>query len=289
VKSEHPNATGTLYVVAMPIGNAADLSPRAIATLRQADLIACEDTRRMGVVLAAHGIGTPAVSYFEHNEARRTGGLVERLLGGENIALATDAGTPAISDPGFRLVRAALEAGVRVAAVPGPSAVLAALSIAGIATDRFTFEGFLPVRDAARRAALGRLAREPRTMVFFEAARRLADTLDAMAAVFGGDRDGAVVREATKVHEETVRGTLGGLAARFREHRALGEVTIVVAGTGADAGEDAEGAFKLVTIDALLDAGLKLKEASAILARLTGRSRREIYQQALKSRGGGDS
>jgi 16S rRNA (cytidine1402-2'-O)-methyltransferase len=280
---------GTLYVVAMPIGNPADLSPRAADTLRQVDAIACEDTRRMGVVLAAHGIRTPTVSYFEHNEARRTGEFVRRLRSGKSIALATDAGTPAISDPGFRLVRAALEAGIRVTAVPGPSAVLAALSIAGIPTDRFTFEGFLPARDAARRAALADLKYERRTMVFFEAARRLADTLDAMAAQLGTDRLAAVVREATKVHEETVRGTLAELAQRFHEHPALGEVTIVVAGAAKEAGGASESAFESITIDALLDAGLKLKDASAVLARLTGRSRREIYQEALKSRRGGDS
>jgi 16S rRNA (cytidine1402-2'-O)-methyltransferase len=286
---DREKTTGTLYVVAMPIGNAADLSPRAIATLRDVNLIACEDTRRMGVVLAAHGIRTPLVSYFEHNEARRTGELIDRLRGGENVALATDAGTPAISDPGFGLVRTALEADVRVVAVPGPSAVLAALSIAGIPTDRFTFEGFLPSRAGARRASLCDLAREPRTMVFFEAARRLTDTLDAMAVEFGGDREAAVVREATKVHEETVRGMLSELVHRFREHPALGEVTIVVAGAGKDVAEAAASGSESLTIDALLDAGLKLKEASAVMARLTGRSRREIYQEALKSRRGGDS
>ncbi len=269
----------------MPIGNPADLSPRAIDTLRNADLIACEDTRRMGVVLAAHGIGTPAVSYFEHNEARRAGELIARLREGQNIALATDAGTPTISDPGFRLVRAALDEGIRVAAVPGPSAVLAALSIAGIATDRFAFEGFLPARAAARQAALRELRNERRTMVFFEAARRLADTLDAMVAEFGADRIAAVVREATKVHEETVRGPLAHLARRFHENRALGEVTIVVAG----APESAEPVSEPVTLATLLEAGLKLKDASAVLARLTGRSRREIYQQALKSRRTPDS
>ncbi len=267
----------------MPIGHPADLSPRAIDTLRSVDLIACEDTRRMGVVLAAHGIGTPMLSYFEHNEARRIGELIERLREGSNVALATDAGTPTISDPGFRLVRAALEAGIRVTAVPGPSAVLASLSIAGIPTDRFTFEGFLPVRDGARRSALRELGDERRTMVFFEAARRLADTLDAMAAELGADRTAAVVREVTKVHEETVRGTLGDLARRFHERPALGEVTIVVAGAGKEAAKGAESALKSVTLEVLLDAGLKLKEASALLARLTGRSRREIYQQALKS------
>src|SRR5580658_4052136 len=184
---------GILFVVATPIGNPGDLSPRAVQTLAEAGLIACEDTRRTGRMLAAHGIRTPTTSYFEHVEERRTPELVERLRAGERIALGTDAGTPAISDPGFRLVRAALEAGISVVAVPGPSAAVAALSIAGIPTNRFAFEGFLPARESARRKLLDALARERRTMVFFEAARRLADTLDEMAAAFDEGRIAAVV------------------------------------------------------------------------------------------------
>ncbi len=160
-----------MYVVATPIGNPDDISARAIRTLGEVSLIACEDTRRTGQLLARHQIGTPTISHFEHNEERRVPELVERLKAGEKIALVTDAGTPAISDPGFRLVRAALEANVRVIAVPGASAAVAAISIAGIPTDRFTFEGFVPTRDAARRKALDELRREPRTMVFYEASR----------------------------------------------------------------------------------------------------------------------
>src|ERR1700720_2794136 len=166
---------GILYVVATPIGNPDDISARAIRTLAEVNLIACEDTRRTGQLLARHQIVTPTVSHFEHNEERRVPALVERLKAGEKIALVTDAGTPAISDPGFRLVRAALEANVRVIAVPGASAAIAALSIAGIPTDRFTFEGFVPSRDSARQKALDELRREPRTMVFYEASRRVAD------------------------------------------------------------------------------------------------------------------
>ena len=210
--------------------------------------------------------------------------LVARLKAGEKIALVTDAGTPAISDPGFRLVRAALEAGVRVVAVPGASAVIAALSIAGIPTDRFTFEGFVPSRDAARSKALDELRREPRTIVFYEAARRVADTLGAMATAFGESRDAAIVCEITKTYERTIRGTLGELERKFLATPALGEIVIVVA--GAPQQPDAEN----VAIDVnealkiLREAGLGLKQASAVVARLTGKARREVYQDALKAR-----
>jgi len=219
-----------LYVVATPIGNPDDISARAIRTLGEVSLIACEDTRRTGQLLARHQIGTPTISHFEHNEERRVPELVARLKAGEKIALVTDAGTPAISDPGFRLVRAALEADVRVLAVPGASAVAAALSIAGIPTDRFTFEGFVPSRDGARSKVLEELRREPRTMVFYEAARRVADTLAAMVTAFGESRDAAIVCEITKTYERTIRGTLAELERHFRATPALGEIVIVVAG-----------------------------------------------------------
>src|ERR1700689_1575907 len=222
-------AGGVLYVVATPIGNPDEISARAIRTLGEVSLIACEDTRRTGQLLARHQIGTPTISHFEHNEERRVPELVARLKAGEKIALVTDAGTPAFSDPGFRLVRAALEAEVRVLAVPGASAVIAALSIAGIPTDRFTFEGFLPSRDAARQKALDELRREPRTMVFYEASRRLADTLSAMAAAFGESREAAAVCEITKTYERTARGPLSELERHFRATTALGEIVIVVA------------------------------------------------------------
>jgi 16S rRNA (cytidine1402-2'-O)-methyltransferase len=275
---------GILYVVATPIGNPDDFSARAIRTLAAVSLIACEDTRRTGKMLARHQIGTPTISHFEHNEDRRVPELVERLKAGEKIALVTDAGTPAISDPGFRLVRAALEANVRVMAVPGASAVIAALSIAGIPTDRFTFEGFIPSRDAARSRALDDLRREPRTMVFYEAARRLADTLDAMSVAFSDSRDAAVVCEITKTYERTIRGTLGELGRHFRATAALGEVVIVVAGApqrsdAVDVSVDVHEALEV-----LREAGLGLKQASAVVARLTGKGRREVYQDALKSR-----
>jgi 16S rRNA (cytidine1402-2'-O)-methyltransferase len=279
-----------LHVVAMPIGDAADLSPRALAILADVDLIACEDTRRIAPLLAAHAIHTPTLSYFEHNEEHRAPELVERMRRGARIALVTDAGTPAISDPGFRLVRQALEAGIRVGAIPGPSAVVAALSVAGLPTDRFSFEGFLPSKPAARRNELKALAQEQRTMVFFEAARRLGPLLTDMADIFGGGREATVARELGKTYEEVVRASLAELAERFTANAARGEVTMVVAGLGRDksahdaCGSDKSTAASALTVEMLCEAGLSLKQASAVMARLGGRRRREIYQDALASR-----
>ncbi|HXN13700.1 MAG TPA: 16S rRNA (cytidine(1402)-2'-O)-methyltransferase [Candidatus Acidoferrales bacterium] len=277
-------AGGVLYVVATPIGNPDDISARAIRTLGEVSLIACEDTRRTGQLLARHQIGTPTISHFEHNEERRVPELVARLKAGEKIALVTDAGTPAISDPGFRLVRAALEADVRVLAVPGASAVAAALSIAGIPTDRFTFEGFVPSRDGARSKVLEELRREPRTMVFYEAARRVADTLAAMVTAFGESRDAAIVCEITKTYERTIRGTLAELERHFRATPALGEIVIVVAGATQQPEAGSVAIDVNDALEVLREAGLGLKQASAVVARLTGKSRREVYQDALKPR-----
>ena len=274
---------GVLYVVATPIGNPGDITARALEVLRDADLIACEDTRRAGVMLAIHQIRKPLVSYFEHNEDRRVPDLIERLQAGARIALISDAGTPAISDPGYRLVRAAHEGGIRVASVPGASAAIAALAISGISTNRFAFEGFLPSRASARRTALETLRHESRTMIFYEAARRLGDSLSVMAEIFGADRGVAVVREITKTHEETVRGTLAELANRFTRDQALGEIVIVL--EGAPSKEVAsDGAQSNLTVHDLTEAGLSLKQASALIAKLTGGSRRDIYNQALKLR-----
>jgi 16S rRNA (cytidine1402-2'-O)-methyltransferase len=294
--SAERNVPGVLYVVATPIGNLEDVSARAVRILGEVDVIACEDTRHSARLLSAHAIHTPTISYFEHNEQHRTPALIERLARGENVALITDAGTPAISDPGYRLVSAAMAAGIRVAAVPGPSAAVAAISISGLPTDRFTFEGFLPQRAGARRNAIAALKREPRTMVFFEAARRLAATLEDMATALGASREAAVVREITKTFEESVRGTLGELHARFAATEPRGEIVLVVAGATASATAgvaDASGEAITVeaaggvaiTVEALCDAGLSLKDASAAVARLTGTSRREIYQQTLARRG----
>lgn len=274
---------GALYVVATPIGNPADISMRALAVLRDADLVACEDTRRAGILLAAHQIKKPLISHFEHNEARRVPDLVERLKSGARIALVTDAGTPAISDPGYRLVRAAHEAGIRVTSVPGPSAAIAALSISGIPSNRFAFEGFLPNRDGARRKALEALRSEPRTMIFYEAARRLGSTLSELGRILGSDRDAAVIREITKTHEETLRGTLAQLSDRFAHQDALGEIVIVVEGAARKDGPE-HGAESNLSVEDLIEAGLSLKQASAVIAKITGARRRDVYQGALKLR-----
>jgi 16S rRNA (cytidine1402-2'-O)-methyltransferase len=279
-------ARGVLHIVATPIGNAEDISARAIRVLSEVDLIACEDTRRTGRLLAAHSIRTPTRSYFEHNEDRRIPELVARLRSGESIALVTDAGTPAISDPGYRLVRSAIDAGIRVTAVPGPSAVIAALAVAGLPTDRFAFEGFLPVKTGERERMLAQLATEERTLVIYEAARRLPRLLSELIAAFGPDRHIAVVREATKTHEEILRGSLAEMVENFANREALGEVTLVI--------EGAHGLGKAVAsspsddsrvVDVLREAGLSLKDASAAAAKITGTSRREVYQNAVRREG----
>src|SRR5690242_954958 len=223
---------GRLAVISTPIGNLGDLSPRARDELAAAELVAAEDTRRTGQLLTTLGLSRPLVSLHEHNESERIGELLERLLGGARIALVSDAGTPLLSDPGFELVRRVAEAGVQVVAVPGPSAITAALSIAGLPVERFSFEGFLPARLAERRARLAELATEARTQVFFEAPHRIAESLEDMGSAFGEGRRASVARELTKVFETVYRGTLGTLAAQARSDAnfARGEITVVVAG-----------------------------------------------------------
>jgi 16S rRNA (cytidine1402-2'-O)-methyltransferase len=276
------NERGVLYVVATPIGNPEDISSRAVRVLDQVNLIACEDTRRTARLLATHSIRTPTVSYFEHNEQRRIPELVARLRAGDSLAIVTDAGTPAISDPGYRLVRAAIEAGIRVTAVPGPSAVIAALSVAGLPTDRFAFEGFLPSKAGERQRVLARLATEDRTLVIYEAARRLRQLLPELVTIFAPDRHAAIVREATKTHEEIIRGSLGELARRFVTQEALGEVTLVIEGAQRLAPSAASSlADEARIVEVLREAGLSLKDAAAAASRLTGASRRDIYQNAL--------
>jgi 16S rRNA (cytidine1402-2'-O)-methyltransferase len=273
---------GTLYVVATPIGNLRDITARALQVLAEVDVIACEDTRHCAGLLAAHGIKRPLVSYFEHNEEARARELTARMLAGLNVALVTDAGTPLISDPGYRLVCAALEAGCAVHAVPGPSAVVSALSIAGLPTDRFTFEGFLPVREGPRKARLTKLKRETRTMVFYEAARRLAEVLTEMAAGFGAERDAAVVREATKVFEEVVRGSLAELARRYKEDPPKGEITLIVAGAGEPDSDSRD--LSGLTLEDLTAVGLEPRQAAKVMARLQGRKSRDVYQEAISAR-----
>lgn len=269
-------AKGCLYVVATPIGNLDDITLRALSVLAEADLVAAEDTRHTRGLLARHGIDRPLASLHEHNEERKAAELVGRLAGGARIALVSDAGTPLVSDPGYRLVLAAVAAGIDVVAVPGPSAVTAALSVAGLPTDRFVFEGFLPARAAARRERLAALRGEARTMVFFESSHRIEDSLADIEAILGADREMAVCRELTKQFETVLRGAAGRLRERVATDadQRRGEFVLVVAGA-AEGGADWAAALAL---GEELRAHLGASQAARIAARIHGVARRELYR-----------
>ena len=273
---------GRLAVISTPIGNLGDLSPRARDELAAAELVAAEDTRRTGQLLTTLGLSRPLVSLHEHNERERIDELLEKLRAGARIALVSDAGTPLLSDPGFELVRRVSQEGMSVVAVPGPSAITAALSIAGLPTERFSFEGFLPARLGERRARLGELAGETRTLVFFEAPHRIAESLEDMAAGFGTTRRAAVARELTKVFETVYRGTLAELAAQARSDANFtrGEITVVVEGAPRVAA-DAPRAELDATLTVLLSE-LAPSKAAALAARLTGAKRNDAYARALE-------
>jgi 16S rRNA (cytidine1402-2'-O)-methyltransferase len=276
---EPPPLPGGLHLVATPIGNLRDISLRALETLAAADVIACEDTRVTHRLLDHYGIATPLVPYHEHNAAAMRPKLLARLAAGEAVALVSDAGTPLVSDPGFKLVRAAREAGHAVTAVPGASAALAALVCAALPTDRFFFEGFLPNKDGQRRTRIAELALVPATLIFYESGPRLARTLAALAEGLGA-RQAAVCRELTKLHEEIRRDDLAALAHAY-DHGAetRGEIVVVVAPPDADDRQTDPG-----EIDALLRRALRrasVKDAASEVAAATGRPRREIYQRAL--------
>ena len=278
---------GRLYVVATPIGNLGDLSPRARATLESCDLIAAEDTRRTGLLMNACGLAKPMLSLHEHNEGERAASLIARMRDGASIALVSDAGTPAINDPGFDLVRGCAAAGIEVIAIPGPCALIAALSIAGLPTDRFCFEGFLPPRRAARRERLSEIALEPRTLVLYEAPHRIAETLADCAAILGEERPAALAREMTKVHETLYRGSLAELAARSGSDVDLsrGEIVLVIAGASAaliaEAGADGHGGELDRALRPLL-AELPLKQAAHLAARIASVRDNESYKRALE-------
>jgi len=277
-----PSASGTLVLAATPIGDPRDAAPRLAEELRGADVIAAEDTRRLRRLLGDLGVeprGT-VISYHEHNEAARTPGLVVRLRQGERVVVVTDAGMPSVSDPGYRLVAAAVRADVRVTCVPGPSAVLMALAVSGLPVDRFCFEGFLPRKPGERARTLSDLAGEHRTMVFFEAPHRLAVSLEAMATAFGADRQAAVCRELTKTWEEVRRGALAELAA-WAAAGVRGEVTVVVGGAPAvvSSVDDA-----LPGIRERVAAGERLKDVCADVAASTGLSKKTLYDAAVAAR-----
>jgi 16S rRNA (cytidine1402-2'-O)-methyltransferase len=270
-----------LHLVATPIGNLRDITVRALEVLAAADLIACEDTRVSRKLLDHYGLTTPLTPYHDHNAGEARPKLLSRLADGAAIALISDAGTPLISDPGYKLVRAAREAGVSVTALPGACAVLAALAVSALPTDRFFFEGFLPAKEGQRRARIAELKRIPATLVLFESGPRIAASLADLAAGLDADpgpREAAICRELTKLHEEVRRGDLATLARHYAgAAETRGEFVIVIAPPDPDAGETAD-------IDALLRqalARLSVKEAVAEIAAVTGQARREVYQRAL--------
>lgn len=268
--------SGTLHVVATPIGNLGDLSPRALETLKRVDAICAEDTRHTRQLLAHFGLERPLLALHEHNEGDAAAPLVARLLAGDSLALVSDAGTPLVSDPGFRLVRAARAAGVRVSPVPGPSALVAALSAAGLPSDRFVFEGFLPAKAKARREHLQALAAEPRTMIFYESSHRIEETLADMAMAFGNDRPAVVARELTKLFETVLDGGLAGLVRRVREdaNQRKGEFVVLV--QGAPEAVDAKVAEGR-RLYARLCEHLPPSTAAKLAADLSGAPRKALY------------
>ena len=274
---------GVLYVVATPIGNLDDLSTRAREVLAAADWIAAEDTRHSGALLAHLGIRARFLSLHDHNESERTPQLLEELTAGKSVALISDAGTPLISDPGYDLVRAAHAAGIRVSPIPGACALVAALSVAGLPTDRFAFEGFLPAKNAARRERLTVLAGETRTLVFYESVHRLAESLADMVACIGAGRRAAVARELTKLHEELRPGTLVELASWAQRDAAAGkgEAVVILAGAekAAASGHDAEGVLKVLLAE------LPVKQAATLAAKITGEKKNDLYERALELSG----
>ncbi|MFD4970182.1 16S rRNA (cytidine(1402)-2'-O)-methyltransferase [Streptomyces sp. NPDC058424] len=280
--------TGTLVLAGTPIGDVQDAPPRLAAELAGADVVAAEDTRRLRRLTQALGV-TPkgrVVSYFEGNESARTPELVEELLGGARVLLVTDAGMPSVSDPGYRLVAAAVERDVRVTAVPGPSAVLTALALSGLPVDRFCFEGFLPRKAGERLTRLREVADERRTLVYFEAPHRLDDTLAAMAEVFGAERRAAVCRELTKTYEEVRRGGLGELAAWAAEG-VRGEITVVVEGAP-EKGPEELGPEELVRrVRVREEAGERRKEAIAAVAAEAGVPKREVFDAVVAAKRAG--
>lgn len=270
---------GCLWVVATPIGHRDDMSARAVETLRSVDVIACEDTRHSRPLLMHFNVGTPLIALHEHNERDAVDAIVQRMLRGESVALISDAGTPLISDPGYRLVRAARAAGIRCAPVPGACAAIAALSVSGLPSDRFIFEGFLPPKSAARKARLQELAGEPRTLIFYESSHRVAESLADMAEIFGGEREAVLARELTKLFETVLGEPLHELAARVTRDadQQKGECVVLVRGRGEDADARlAEGQ----RVFAILKDELPPAKAAKLAAAISGAPRKALYGSA---------
>ncbi|MEV6395735.1 16S rRNA (cytidine(1402)-2'-O)-methyltransferase [Streptomyces sp. NPDC051907] len=277
--------TGTLVLAGTPIGDVADAPPRLAAELERADVVAAEDTRRLRRLTQALGVHTQGrvVSYFEGNESARTPELVEALAGGARVLLVTDAGMPSVSDPGYRLVAAAVEKDIKVTAVPGPSAVLTALALSGLPVDRFCFEGFLPRKAGERLGRLREVAEERRTLVYFEAPHRLDDTLAAMAEVFGPERRAAVCRELTKTYEEVKRGPLAQLA-EWAAEGVRGEITVVVEGAPEPGPGDLDPAELVRRVRVREEAGERRKEAIAAVAAEAGVPKREVFDAVVAAK-----
>lgn len=271
--------SGTLFVVATPIGNLEDLSPRARQTLAIVDLIAAEDTRHTGRLLSHFGLKTRLLALHDHNEGELAQRLVDDLIAGKNIALVSDAGTPLVSDPGYRIVTAAHRAGIVVSPIPGPSAVTAALSVAGLPTDRFCFEGFLPSKSMARNDVLASLANETRTMIFYESVHRITDSLGDLVAAFGSDRSAFLGRELTKLHEQCVHATLGELLDQTADGTITGkgEFVIIVGGSPEPQTSSLDIDRLLVELSGVLPG----KDVAKIIARATGEKRNTLYERLL--------
>jgi 16S rRNA (cytidine1402-2'-O)-methyltransferase len=280
---------GTLYIVATPIGNLEDITHRALRVLREVDIIACEDTRHTRKLLNHYSIKTKVISYHDHNERERAVDLLKALASGENVAIVSDAGTPSISDPGFRLVKEASTQGITVVALPGPSALIAALVASGLPTDEFFFAGFLPARSGARRTRLAELRELPATLIFYEAPHRIAATLrDALDML--GERAAVVARELTKIHEEILRGRLSELAERFgSEEKARGEIVLLIDRTQIESELNNAGAIRSIAnlVAEFEAAGLDHRAALKKAARELGVSRDEAYRRLVAERGNG--
>lgn len=280
MENPNPSDTATLYVVATPLGNLGDMVPRAVEVLQTVDVIAAEDTRRSRPLLQHFGIDTSLVAYHDHSDARTVERLMGTLRGGGSVALISDAGTPLISDPGYRLVDAATTGGIRVVPVPGASALIAALSVAGLPSDRFIFEGFLPAKTHGRRAVFDALKREPRTLIFYEAPHRLLDCLEDIVAVIGESRTVVLARELTKLHETVLRMPAAQLRDRVGADRnqQRGECVLLMAGYQ---GDDSGLSDEAISALDVLRGELPLKQAAALCAKITGAKKNQLYQYGV--------